>query len=247
MAKRAEAIQQREPLSRERVLRTAMKIADHEGLEALSMRRLASEVGVEAMSLYYYVKGKDEILSGIVELAISEIEPPVPGKDPRAVIRAAAISYHDALRRHPWAHGIITGTIKRLDGSAADRVSPTQMRYMEAELSCLRLAGFSPLMTHHAYHLLDSHIVGSTLWEAGIAAAIPKGSLPDLAKSFIARLEQGQFPYTLEHIQQHMGKLKGEKSPFEFGLDLILDGLWKLRDERPKRKAPRGVRSRRAD
>ena len=246
MARRAEAIQQREPLSRERVLRAAMKIADREGLEALSMRRLASDLGVEAMSLYYYVKGKDEILSGIVELAIGEIQPPVPGNDPRAAIRASAISYHDTLRRHPWAHGMITGTIKRLGGSAADRVSPTQMQYMEAELGCLRLAGFSPLMTHHAYHLLDSHIVGSTLWEAGIAAAIPKGSLPDLAKGFMARLQGGQFPYTIEHIQQHMGEHKGEKSPFEFGLDLILDGLWKLRDGSPKKRAPRTAGSSRA-
>jgi AcrR family transcriptional regulator len=237
MAKRAEALsQEREPLSRDRVLRTAMEIADGEGIDALSMRRLASELGVEAMSLYYYVKNKEEILNGIVELALGEMEPPVPGRDPKAAIRAAAVSYHDALRRHPWAHGIITGAIKGLAGSAAERVSPTQMRHMEAELECLRLAGFSPRMTHHAYHLLDSHVVGSTLWEAGIAAAIPKGSLPDLAKTVIARLPPDQFHYTLEHIDQHMGKLKGETSPFEFGLDLILEGLWEMRDEVPKKK-----------
>jgi AcrR family transcriptional regulator len=240
MAKRAEAVsQEREPLSKDRVLRTAMEIADGEGIDALSMRRLASELGVEAMSLYYYVRSKDEILSGIVDLAMSEIEPPVPGRDPMGAIRAAAVSYHDALRRHPWAHGIITGTIRGLGTSAPERVSARQMQYMEAELKCLRLAGFSPRMTHHAYHLLDSHVVGSTLWEAGITAAIPKGTLPDLAKTMIARLPADQFHYTLEHIDQHMGKLKGDKSPFEFGLDLILEGLWKLRDERPKKKAAR--------
>jgi AcrR family transcriptional regulator len=233
MAKRADALaQRREPLSKDRVLRTAMEIADSEGIDALSMRRLASELGVEAMSLYYYVKSKEEMLAGIAELALSEIEPPVPGTDPMASIRAAAISYHDALRRHSWANGIITGAIKGLSGGAAERLTPNQMRYMEAELKCLRLAGFSPRMTHHAYHLLDSHIVGSTLWEAGVAAAIPKGALPDLAKSVMARLPPEQFPYTHEHIQQHMGKLaKGDKSPFEFGLDLILEGLARMRDE----------------
>jgi len=241
MAKRAEAVaQEREPLSKDRVLRAAMEIADREGIDALSMRRLASELGVEAMSLYYYVKNKDEILNGIVELAYREIELPVPGDDPMAAIRASAVSYHDTLRRHPWAHGIITSLIPgTASTSAAERVSSTQMRYMEAELRCLRLAGFSPLMTHHAYHLLDSHVVGSTLWEAGIVAAIPKGALPELAKTFMARLPPDQFPYTLEHIQQHMGELRGEKSPFEFGLDLILDGLRKLRDEPPKKKAAR--------
>jgi AcrR family transcriptional regulator len=231
MARPAKALaQQREPLSKDRVLRTAMRIADSEGIDALSMRGLANELDVEAMSLYYYVKNKDEILAGIAELALSEIEPPVPGKDPMAAIRAAAISYHDALRRHPWVHGIITGAIKGLNSSP--QLTPTQARYMEAELKCLRLAGFSPRMTHHAYHLLDSHIVGSTLWEAGVAAAIPKGALADLAKAVMERLPPDRFPYTHEHIQQHIGKLaKDDKSPFEFGLDLILEGLAWMRDE----------------
>lgn len=249
MAKRAEAVAvQREPLSRERVLRTAMEIADTEGIDALSMRRLAGDLGVEAMSLYYYLKNKEEILNGILELALMEMKPPVAarGRDAMVAIRAAAVSYHDALRRHPWAHGIITGTIQGLSRSAPERVSATQMQYMEAELRCLRLAGFSPRMTHHAYHLLDSHVVGSALWEAGISAAIPKGSLADLAKTVIARLPPDRFHYTLEHIDQHMGKLKGEKSPFEFGLDLILKGLWELRDEVPRAKAATKPRRARA-
>ena len=246
MAKAANALaQQREPLSKDRVLRAAMEIADGEGIDALSMRRLASELGVEAMSLYYYVKNKDEMLAAIAELALSEIEAPVPGDDPMAAIRAAAISYHDALRRHPWVHGIITVAIKGLN--SGPQLTPTQARYMEAELKCFRLAGFSPRMTHHAYHLLDSHIVGSTLWEAGIAAAIPKGALADLAKSVMERLPPDRFPYTHEHIQQHIGKLaKDDKSPFEFGLDLILEGLARMRDE-PTTSGRRTRRPRRSN
>jgi len=230
VARRAEAVaQRREPLSKERVLSAAMEIADREGIDALSMRRLASELGVEAMSLYYHVANKDDLLAGIHELVLNEVAPPRAAGDPMAAIRAGAISYHDTLRRHPWVH-----SLKLSPG----RVPPTQMRYMEALLRSLRRAGFSARMTHHAYHILDSHIIGSTLWEAGIAAAIPKGTLPDLAKTIVQRLPPDQFPYTLEHIEQHMGKLpKGEKHPFEFGLDLILDGLEKLREAPPARPA----------
>ena len=223
MARSAVAVKERRaPLSRERVLRTALHLVDEGGLAALSMRKLAHALGVEVMSLYYHVKNKDEILSGILEMVASEIEPPSAGGDPMQALRASAVARHDMLRRHPWVHDVT---------SSPERVAPTQMVYMEALLRTLREAGFSPRMTHHAYHILESHIVGSTLWEAGIAAAIPKGTLPDLAKTVMARLPKEQFPYAHEHIEQHVGKLaKGDKSPFEFGLDLILEGLERMRD-----------------
>lgn len=212
----------RAPLSRERVLRTALRLVDEGGLAALSMRKLAHELGVEVMSLYYHVKNKDEILTGILEMVFSEIEPPTIGRDPMQAIRTSATARHDMLRRHPWVHDVT---------QSPERVTPAQLAYMEGLLRTLREAGFSPRMTHHAYHILESHIVGSTLWEAGIAAAIPKGTLSDLAKTVMERLPKQQFPYAHEHIQQHVGKLaKGDKSPFEFGLDLILDGLERMRD-----------------
>ena len=213
----------RAPLSRDRVLRTALRLVDDGGLPALSMRKLALELGVEVMSLYYHVKNKDEILTGILGMVLSEMEPPKAGRDPMRAIRASAVARHDTLRRHPWVNEVT---------NAPDRVTPAQLVYMEALLSTLREAGFSPRMTHHAYHILESHIVGSTLWEAGIAAAIPKGKLPDLAKTVMERLPVEQFPYTHEHIQQHVGKLaKGDQNPFEFGLDLILEGLERLRGQ----------------
>ena len=229
MARRTEAVVEgREPLSRERVLRTAMDLADRDGIAALSMRNLARELGVEAMSLYYYVERKEDLLAAIGDMVMREIELP-QGRvaDWRAAVRRMALSYHDALKRHPWVHAV---------GAAPARLGPAQLAYMEWVLGTLRKAGFSPRMTHHGYHILDSHVVGSSLWEAGIAAAIPKGAIPDLAKTVLERVPVAEYPYFHEHAQQHIGKLtKGDKHPFELGLDLILDGLERLRDERPKR------------
>jgi len=229
MARRAEAIvERREPLSRERVLRAAMDLADREGIAALSMRNLARELGVEAMSIYHYVERKEDLLAGIGDLVMREIElPEGRAGDWRSAVRRMSVSYHDALKRHPWIHSL---------GGAPARIGPGQLGYMEWLLGRLRQAGFSPRMTHHAYHILDSHVVGSSLWEAGIAAALPKGALEGLAKTILERVPVAEYPYFHEHAQQHLGKVtKGDKHPFELGLDLILDGLDRLRDERPKR------------
>lgn len=229
MARPAKAIvERREPLSRERLLRAAMDLADRDGIAALSMRNIARELGVEAMSLYHYVERKEDLLAAIGDMVMREIE--LPGgraADWRSVVRRMAVSYHDALKRHPWIHAL---------GAAPARVGPGQLGYMEWLLRTLRGAGFSPRMTHHAYHILDSHVVGSSLWEAGITAAIPKGAIPDLAKTVLQRVPIAEYPYFHEHAQQHIGKVtKGDKHPFELGLDLILEGLDRLRDERPKR------------
>lgn len=114
--------------------------------------------------------------------------------------------------------------------SSPKRIVPGQLRYHEAVLRRLRAAGFSPTLTHHAYHVLDSHVIGSTLWEAGIAQAIPKGRLADIAQDFLKELPIDEYPYFHEHVQQHLAKSsRGDKSVFEFGLDLILDGLERSR------------------
>jgi AcrR family transcriptional regulator len=230
MAKRAEAeavVERRDPLSRERVLRAAMDLADRDGIAALSMRNLARELGVEAMSLYHYVERKEDLLAGIGDMVMREIDLP-SGRitDWKSAVRKMAVSHHDALKRHPWVHAL---------GPTPIRLGPGQLSYMEWLLRRLREAGFSPRMTHHAYHILDSHVVGSALWEAGIVAAIPKGALPDLARTVLEQVPIADYPFFHEHAQQHIGKVtKGDKHPFELGLDLILDGLDRLRDERPK-------------
>jgi AcrR family transcriptional regulator len=229
IARRAEAITaQRAPLSKERVLRTAIDLADHGGIDSLSMRRLAHELGVEAMSLYYYVANKDELLNGMVDMVVSEIEPTSHDGEWRTAVRKSAISFHDVLKRHPWATNLMMG---------GGGVSPARMRYMESLLRRLREVGFSPNLTHHAYHALDSHIIGSTLWHAGYSAM----KLPaDFEKTFVRDIAK-ELPYLAEHAQQHVTKTKGDVPEFEFGLEVILDGLEKiLKTKRPARaRSPR--------
>jgi len=206
---------QRTPLSKERVLRTAIDLADHGGIDSLSMRKLAHQLGVEAMSLYYYVANKDELLSGIVDMVVSEIEPTSRDGDWRSAVRRSAISFHDALKRHPWATSLMMG---------ASGVSSARMLYMEALLGRLREAGFSPNLTHHAYHALDSHIIGSTLWHAGYSNM----KLPANFEQTFVRDIAKELPYLAEHAEQHLTRSKRDVPEFEFGLDLILDGLEKI-------------------
>ncbi|MGH2473504.1 MAG: TetR/AcrR family transcriptional regulator C-terminal domain-containing protein [Candidatus Limnocylindria bacterium] len=208
----------RVPMSRDRVLHAAIGLADEGGIESLSMRKLAQELGVEAMSVYYYVANKDEILDGMLNLVIAEFDLATGGPDWKAAIRRSAISAHDVLMRHPWACNLMM---------SVKRVAPARMRYMESLLGRLREAGFSANMTHHAYHALDSHIIGSTLWEAGYSS---NKDLEDVAKRFVSTVLR-DYPYLAEHAEQHFTKSKRKDvREFDFGLDLILDGLEKIRD-----------------
>ena len=203
-------------LSKERVLLAAIDIADRGGIDSLTMRKVAQDLGVEAMSLYYYVANKDDLLDEIVDIVVGEIELPANGPDWKAGLRASAVSAHAVLVRHPWA-------CRLMNGSA---VRPARLRYMESILRRLREAGFSPAMTHHAYHALDSHIVGFTLWEVGFPE---EPELMDLAATFLQELAVADYPYLAEHIEVHLNGDAGEESEFEFGLDLILDGLERLK------------------
>jgi AcrR family transcriptional regulator len=214
----------RPALSIERVLRAATGLADAGGLESLTMRRLAHELGVEAMSLYYYVPKRDDILDAILDLVVAEIEPAPDGADWKAALRHTAISAHEVLERHPWAC--------RLMMSPA-RVRASRMRYMDSMLGCLREAGFSAELTDRAYHALDSHIVGSTLWEVGYSTgtqAAPAATGPDdYAAAFLRALPADEYPYLAEHVEQHRAIPEAGDIAFEFGLDLILDGLERIR------------------
>jgi AcrR family transcriptional regulator len=204
------------PLSRERVLRAAIGLADADGIGSLTMRRLAQELGVEAMTLYYYVANKDELLNGAVDLVLGEIELPTRGADWKAEIRKTAISEHDVLVRHPWASA-------RMLSSG---LTPARLEYMESILGTLRAGGFSPWQTHLAYHALESHIVGFTLWLAGMA--LPD-DLTDVATAVLREVPEEEFPAFVEHIHEHLKPHTGdEEDAFEFGLDLILDGLERM-------------------
>jgi AcrR family transcriptional regulator len=208
----------RPPLSRERVLRTAITLADEGGIESLTMRKLAQRLGVEAMSLYHYVAKKDDILDGIMDIVVGEIDLPAKGSDWKAAIRQIAISAHEVLSRHPWAASLMFST--------GD--SPARLRYMESILATFREAGFSPDLTHHAYHALDSHIIGFTLWV--VSFSFDPDDLPELASNFLRELPLDKYPYLAEHIEQHMEPGPEDGGEFAFGLDLLLDGLERLRD-----------------
>ena len=208
-------------LSRDRVLRAAVGLADEGGLESLSMRRLAQQLGVEAMSLYHHVRNKQDLLGGMLDLVYGEIEAPPGGGEWRAAMRGTAISFHHALLRHRWACSLLM--------SPMDGPSPARLGYMDAVLGRLRRAGFSADLTHHAYHALDSHIVGFTLWLLPYLALAQQQ--PDLAENMLQELSSGDLPHLVEHIEVHLApEQPGQVSEFEFGLGLILDGLDRLRD-----------------
>ncbi len=212
--------QPREPLTRERVLRTAVALADEQGLDALSMRKLGQRLGVEAMSLYNHVANKDDVLAGMVELVLAEVENPPPDRHWKEAIRHTAVSSYDAFMRHRWACALAM----RVPGITAVR-----LQWMEDVLRTFREAGFSPNLTHHAYHALDSHITGFTLWQVSMPFET-REELLDLAQGFLELIPADRYPYVVEHAHEHIAPPAGEPREFEFGLDLILDRLEQLRD-----------------
>jgi len=205
-------------LTRDVVLREAIALADADGIDALSMRRLALRLGVEAMSLYHHVASKSDLLGAMLDLVFVEIDLPQQDEAWKGALRATAVSAHRALLRHPWACNLL---------GSSTAPSEARLRWMDAVLGCLRGAGFSPDMTHHAYHALDSHIVGFTLWVLPYIALARER--PDYATRFVERADLGDLPHLAEHIAVHLADDSEEGAEFAFGLDLILDGLDRMR------------------
>lgn len=207
----------RVPLNREKVLHTAVQFADEHGLAALSMRKLAQTLGVEAMSLYNHVTNKDDLLDGIADLVVAEMGVPEIGGDWKAAMRARAIAAHEALLRHPWANGLI-GT--RLN------VGPAMLRYVDATVGCLRAAGFSYQLADRAWNAMDSHIYGFTLQQVNFP--LQPDEYASAAQQFLPRIPADRFPY-MNALSQLVidGKHTGI-ADFNFGLNLILDGLEQL-------------------
>lgn len=212
-------VTRRRPLSRERVLRAAVEIADAQGVEALSMRRLARKLGVEAMSLYNHVANKDDLLDGIVDLTVGEIELPDDAADWKEATRRSAISTRDVLLRHPWASKL---WMSRQTGG------PAQLRNADWRLRTLREAGFSKDVVYHAFHLVEAFVLGY----AGMQLSFPyRGEeLAGIAERFLREFPADQYPDLAQHVREHLEPDHGEKGGFELGLDLVLDGLERLRD-----------------
>ncbi|HEX7197641.1 MAG TPA: TetR/AcrR family transcriptional regulator C-terminal domain-containing protein [Candidatus Limnocylindria bacterium] len=218
--KPASAAEARAPLTRERVLRAAIDLADEGGIESLSMRRLGQELGVEAMSLYNHVANKDDILNAIVDMVVSEFDLPSREVEWKAALRGSARSAYEVLIRHPWAASLML---------SSSRVSQARLRYMDALLGTLREAGFSAELTDHAYHALDSHIMGFTLWVVGMNLG-SDDDLAVMAGDFFRDFPRDEMPHLAEHIEQHLKPRNPEdEGEFAFGLDLILDGLERIR------------------
>ena len=212
--------QQRQPLSRERVILEGVALADENGIGTLTMRRLADRLQVEPMSLYHHVANKDEILDGMVDLVFREIELPQASAGWKTAMRDRASSARDALRQHPWAIG-------RMESRA--NPGPATLRHHDAVIGCLRAAGFSIALTAHAFSAIDSYLYGFAMQELNLPFHTPEQTAA-MAVTFLEQFPVTEFPHLAELTTEHVmlpGYDYGDE--FEFGLALILDGLERAR------------------
>lgn len=214
----------RTPLTRERVVGAAIALADERGAQELTMRKLAKELGVEAMSLYNHVASKDDLLNGMVDLVFSEIEAPSPGGDWKDELRKRAISTREALNRHRWAIGEMEG---RTDHG------PNNLRLHDAVLGCLRNAGFSIEMTVHAMSVQDAYIYGFVLQQNDMSSETPEDFAAEAQRQmndYAAAL--ADYPHLVEVVGGYVAKAGYDyEAEFLFGLDVILDRLEQLLEE----------------
>jgi AcrR family transcriptional regulator len=210
----------RAPLSREKVLRAAIALADAGGIDALTMRRLGQELGVEAMSLYNHVANKDDMLDGIVDLVFSEIDVPSDRADWKTAMRRRAISVRDVLVRHPWATSLM---------QSRTRPGPATLRHNDSVIGTLRKSGFTIDMAAHAFSLMDGYIYGFALQQVNLPSRTSEESA-ELARNILEQLPADRYPHMAEMITEYALKPGYDYAKeFEFGLDLILDGLESLR------------------
>ena len=216
------ATRSRTPLSRERVLKTALALADASGIESLTMRKLGEAVGVEAMSLYNHVPSKGDLLDGLIDLVFSEIEPPSGADGWKAAMRQRAISARAVLSRHRWAIGLM---------ESRTSPGPATLRHHDAVIGCLRQAGFPVALAAHAYSALDSYIYGFALQEASLPFDTSEQT-SELAQAIVAQFPADEYPHLAEFTFSHVLRPGYDYgSEYQFGLDLILDGLEKALDQ----------------
>jgi AcrR family transcriptional regulator len=217
VARRTKATgRQHDRLTREGILDAAIALADRDGIASLSMRKLGEAVGVEAMSLYNHVANKSDLLDGMVDVVFSEIDMPPDAVDWKAAMRRRAISARAVLARHRWAIGLM---------ESRTSPGPATLRHHDTVLGTLRRGGFSVEMAAHAFSVLDSYIYGFALQEASLPFEVGAETAA-LAEEILARAPADEYPNLTELTVEHVlkpGYDYGDE--FEFGLDLILDGL----------------------
>ena len=226
MAIKASTAERRVPLNRERVLQAAVEFADREGIDALSMRRLGQELSVEAMALYNHVSGKDDLLNGMVDAVVGEIDlAQEEGGDWKAIARNRILAARRVMRRHPWASAVIAS---RTDAS------PVVMGYMDSMAGIMLAGGFSPDLLHHAFHTLGSRVLGFTqeLFDDSNNNVV---SSPEMQELMIRQMAQAYPNITeiLKRVAHDEASVVGsgcdDQFEFEFAIDVILDGLEALR------------------
>jgi AcrR family transcriptional regulator len=206
---------ERPRLSRERVLQAALEIADAGGIGSLTIRSLAQALGVKPMSVYHHVANKEQILDGIVDIVFSEIDLPSPEGQWREEVRRRAASARAVLRRHPWAIGLL---------ESRTSPGPATMKHHDANIATFRAGGFSIAMTAHAYALVDSFVYGFALQEA--ALPFDDSNVAEVAAPKMEMFRDGGYPHRVELATEHVLKPGYDfGDEFDFGLDLILDGL----------------------
>ena len=207
-------------LSKQRVVAEAIRLADGEGVDGLSMRRLAGALGAGAMSLYHYVANKEELLDAMVDAVFEEIELPPDVADWQSAMRCRAESARQVLARHPWLIGLL---------ESRTSPGPANLRHHEAVAACLRKAGFPVLMATHANWLLDSYVYGFALQKASLPFDTAD-ELADLAEDvYLPLLPAGEFPYLNESAAELIAAGYDPAEEFAFGLDLVLAALERLR------------------
>jgi AcrR family transcriptional regulator len=219
-----EDAQQRVPLSRERILRTAVALADQGGVESASMRKVAHELGVVPMALYNHVSNKDELLDGMVDVVVGEIDPPVPDGDWKTAVRQRILSARRALLRHPWASRVI---------ESRTEPTPTVLAYMDSMIGMFRTGGFSIDLTHHAMHAMGSRLLGFSQELFNDSADTD----PEV-ESEMFRAMADTYPHlhelflTVTHDDTSVvAPGCDDQFEFEFALDLLLDGFERLKQQ----------------
>jgi AcrR family transcriptional regulator len=209
----------RSPLSRDRILRAAIVVADERGISAVTMRAVASALGVEAMSLYNHIANKDDMLDGMIDLVVEEITLPEDTGDWRDAMRCRAVLAHEAFTRHPWAPALI---------DSRETSGPARLRYLDWVLGVLVRAGFTLVSAGRCFSVLDSYVYGFGRQQSNASAeesGAAEASAEEMAAAFMEAIPPDQYPYLHDMTLRVMGDGWDADASFRFGLEIVLDGL----------------------
>jgi len=222
--KTEETARAREPLTKERILRAAVALADEVGVESLSMRRLAQELGVVPMALYKHVANKDDLFDGMIDIVVGEIDPPIEGADWKRTMRERILSARRALLRHPWASSVL---------ESRGEPTPTIIGYMDSMMGVFLDGGFSVDLMHHAMHVMGSRILGFSQELFDDTASMPEEEAAQMWMQ-MAEVYPNIAKLIPVAVDTHEGPVVGggcdDQFEFEFALDLVLEGLERLRE-----------------